>query len=479
VLTLTQSIKLNKIEENVWEIPKSGKMNVPGRIFANEALLSQIRKDRALEQIKNTAHLPGIYKYSIGLPDIHQGYGFSIGGVAALDSEEGGISPGGVGYDINCGVRLLETNLYYENIDESDVRSLTNSIYEKIPAGVGRGRSNISPKELDDILTHGANWAKDQGYAEEKDLLHTEDKGNLEGNPSKVSEKAKARGRPQVGSLGAGNHFLEIQRVDQNFDEKIAKTFGLDEGKITVMIHCGSRGLGHQVASDYLRTMDRKFKNLVNTLPDRQLLYAPAQSSLAKDYLFAMNSAANYAFTNRQLIAYHVREAFQEIFPEAELSQVYDVCHNIAKLETHNIDGINRQVYVHRKGATRSIPKEHPLVPTAYKNVGQPVLLPGTMGTSSYVLVGTQTAIDLTFGSTAHGAGRLMSRKRASNTYRVDQVKNNLRKNHIYIRAHSNRCVIEEAPGAYKNVDDVVQVSHDIGIGQKVTKLVPLGVVKG
>lgn len=476
---MTDAIELNQLNENTWEIPQTGQMNVPGRIFANKALLKQIRNDRSLEQVRNMACLPGIYKYSIGLPDIHQGYGFTIGGVAALDVNDGGISPGGVGYDINCGVRLLRTNLYHENISETEIKALVDLIFQKVPAGVGRGRANINDKQLDEILTNGATWALEMGYATETDLLHTEDEGTLPGDPSKVSDKAKQRGKPQVGSLGSGNHFLEVQRVDELFDPEVAKTFGLEEDQLTVMIHCGSRGLGHQVASDYIRSIDQRHKDLVSALPDRQLLYAPAGSEMAEDYLAAMNAAANYAFTNRQLITHHTREAFTELFVDAELTQVYDVCHNIAKVETHNIDGTNREVFVHRKGATRSIPKGHPLVPPAYKNVGQPVMIPGSMGTSSYVLVGSQTALDLTFGSTAHGAGRTMSRTKAIKSFRANQIQGQLQNKRIYVRGHSKKGIVEEAPQAYKDVDDVVQVSHNVGIGSKVARLTPRGVVKG
>jgi tRNA-splicing ligase RtcB len=476
---MSSNIELNKISDNIWEIPKTGTMNVPGRIFASELLLEKIQNDRSLEQIKNMASLPGIYKYAIGLPDIHQGYGFSIGGVAALDAQEGGISPGGVGYDINCGVRLLQTDLYYENLSQLDVKNLIDNIFIKVPAGVGKGNANISNKQLDDILTNGSQWALENNFADKNDIQKTEDFGHLEGNPSKVSLEAKKRGRPQLGSLGSGNHFLELQKVDQVFDEHVGATFGLKEGRVTIMIHCGSRGLGHQVASDYLRIIDRKFKDIIDVLPDRQLMYAPAQSDEANDYLEAMRAAANYAFVNRQMIAYNTKEAILDLFPSANIEQVYDVCHNIAKLEKHSVDGEEKEVFVHRKGATRSIPKNHKLVPDVYKSVGQPVIIPGSMGTASYVLVGTQGALDLTFGSTAHGAGRVMSRTKALKSFSSEQIRKELHAHNVYIRSHSSKGIVEEAPQTYKDVDEVVEVSHQAGIGQKVSRLIPIGVLKG
>lgn len=476
---MSSKIPLTKISDNIWEIPQEGTMNVPGRIFASEVLLEKIQNDRSLEQVKNMASLPGIYKYAIGLPDIHQGYGFSIGGVAALDTETGGISPGGVGYDINCGVRLLQTDLFYENLSHVDIKNLIDSIYTKVPAGVGKGNANITNAQLDEILKIGSQWAVENGYATQDDVQRTEDFGHLEGNPSKVSSEAKARGRPQLGSLGSGNHFLELQKVETIYDGDVASTFGLQEGQVTLMIHCGSRGLGHQVASDYLRVIDKKYKEEIEKLPDRQLAYAPAQTKEANDYLEAMRAAANFAFANRQLIAHNASEAIYDLFPEANIAQVYDVCHNIAKLEKHKVNGEEKDVFVHRKGATRSIPKNHPLVPNVYKSVGQPVIIPGSMGTASYVLAGSQTALDLTFGSTAHGAGRVMSRTKALKSYSVKEITGQLRAQNIYVKGHSNKGLVEEAPQTYKDVDEVVEVSHNAGIGMKVARLVPLGVVKG
>ena len=459
--------ELIRIDENVWEIPKTGKMLVPGRIFASEELLAPIRQsnDQSLEQIANVAHLPGIQKYSIGLPDVHQGFGYSIGGVAAFDIETGGISPGGVGYDINCGVRLLKTDLFYSDLSDDQIKLLTDTLFSSVPAGVGEGDFKMSPSQLDQVLELGAHWSLENGFGTKDDILHTEDEGLLHGDPSQVSNKAKTRGRPQVGSLGSGNHFLEVQYVDTVFDPAVAKAYGLSEGQVTVMIHCGSRGLGHQVATDYIRDIDREFKELVQALPDRELLYAPIQSQTAQNYISAMNAAANFAFANRQMIAHHVREGIHKLFPDAKVTQLYDVCHNIAKKEEHKIDNEYKQVWVHRKGATRSVPKGHTLVPRAYSDVGQPVIIPGSMGTGSYVLVGTEGALEKTFGSTAHGAGRTMSRTKATKNYQGGQIKQELEQRRIFVRAHSVSGIAEEAPLAYKNIDEVVDVSHYASIG--------------
>ena len=474
-------IQLRQIDSETWEIPKTGGMRVPGRIYASDQLLQAIQgsDDHALEQIANVAYLPGIQKYSIGLPDIHQGYGFSIGGVAALSAEDGGISPGGVGYDINCGVRLLRTDLSYSSLQEKDVKMLVDTLFVTVPAGVGEGDANLSPQQLEDVLRSGSRWALENGFGTKEDVSHTEDEGMLSGDPQKVSNKAKARGRTQLGSLGSGNHFLEVQVVEEVFDRDVASTFGLSEGQICVMIHCGSRGLGHQVATDYLRDMDREFKDQISQLPDRQLCYAPIKSKLAEDYIRGMNAAANFAFANRQMIAHHVREGIHKIFPDAEVKQVYDVCHNIAKKEQHQIGADRMDVWVHRKGATRSLPKGNLLIPQAYRDKGQPVIIPGSMGTGSYVLVGTEDALKLTFGSTAHGAGRIMSRTKALKEYRGSDIRNELQSRKIYVRGHSMAGIAEEAPQAYKNIDEVVGVSHRTRIGTKVVRLKPIGVIKG
>ncbi len=473
-------IKLKKLNEFEWEIPKTRNMNVPGRIFASTKLLESISHDRTLEQLKNMASMPGIYKYSIALPDAHQGYGFCIGGVVALDSKTGGLSPGGVGYDINCGVRLIKTNLVYEDVAPR-IKEIINKIYEFIPAGLGsEGRlRRLSRDEIDNVLNLGVKWALEKGYATKKDLKHTEDEGQLKADASLVSEKAKSRGAKQLGSLGAGNHFMEVQKVEKVFDEKTAKAFGLKLNQIVLMIHTGSRGLGHQICSDYLRQMERTFPYLIKSLPDRELIYAPASTELCDKYFLAMNAAANFAWNNRQLILYWARQAFEKIFPDSELEQVYDICHNIAKKEKHKIDGETREVFLHRKGATRAFPAGRKEVPETYKNYGHPVLLPGSMGTASYVLVGTNEGLKKTFGSTAHGAGRVLSRHAAVNKARGEDVQKQLNKDNIVLKAHSWRVVAEEAPFAYKDIDEVALVSEKTGIARRVVRMVPLGVIKG
>lgn len=479
-------IKLVKESDFKWVIPKTGKMKVPGVVFASEELLSVMKGDLTLGQLRNMTELPGIYKQAICLPDGHQGYGFPIGGVAALDINEGGISPGGIGYDINCGVRLFRTNLTKKEVTPK-INELINTMYSNVPCGVGEGGKlgKIPVNDLYKVLDNGAKWALDNGYAVSEDLTHTEDNGSLEGDHNLVSQKALERGRPQLGSLGAGNHFLEVQVVDKIYDEKVAKAFGITgEGQVTGMIHCGSRGLGHQVCSDYLREMERTNPQLIKSLPDRELIYAPAGSKIAFDYFKAMNAAANYAWVNRQLILHWVRESFESVFKKKAIedlgmNQVYDVCHNICKVEEHTVDGKRVKAYVHRKGATRSMPKGHPLVPKTYEGVGQPVLIPGTMGTASYVLVGGEQSLVETFGSTAHGAGRVMSRHTAIKQYRGETIKKDLMAKGITLKARSLSGVSEESPGAYKDIDEVVRVSDSLGIGKLVARVVPLGVIKG
>jgi len=473
-------VKLKKLNEFEWEIPKTKDMKVPGRIFASTKLLESISHDRTLEQLKNMASMPGIYKYSIALPDAHQGYGFCIGGVVALDSKTGGLSPGGVGYDINCGVRLVRTNLTYEEVIPK-IKEIIKKIYEFIPAGLGsEGRlGRLTKDEINNVLNLGATWAYERDYATKNDLKHTESNGRLNANALFVSDKAKARGAKQLGSLGAGNHFMEIQKVEKIFDEKTAKAFKLEDNQIVLMIHTGSRGLGHQVCSDYLREMERTFPDLINSLPDRELIYAPAGTDLCNKYFLAMNSAANFAWNNRQLILYWARQAFEKVFPNSELQQVYDICHNIAKKEKHKIEGVTKEVFVHRKGATRAFPAGHKQVPEAYKNYGHPVLLPGSMGTSSYVLVGTKEGLEKTFGSTAHGAGRVLSRHAAKNKVKGEEIQKQLNKKNITLKAHSWRVVAEEAPIAYKDINEVAMVSEKTGIARRVVKLTPIGVIKG
>ena len=416
--------------------------------------------------------------------EAHQGYGFPIGGVAATDIEDGVLSPGGVGYDINCGVRVLRTNLERKDV-ESKIKELTQEIFTNVPSGLGSKRKiKLSIRDLDELLAEGVSWSLRNGFGWEEDALHCEANGKLEGaDPSKVSSRAKERGVSQVGTLGAGNHFLEIQYVEKVFDEEAAKVYGLSENQVTVMIHTGSRGLGHQVCSDYLRVMERAVRKYNINLPDRELAAAPGNSPEGQDYLAAMACAANFAWANRQSITHWVRESFQNVFgmsaEDLDMHLVYDVAHNIAKIERHKVNGEVRTVYVHRKGATRAFPPGHPEIPEKYRSVGQPVLIPGTMGTSSYILKGRQEAMELSFGSTAHGAGRVMSRHQAVRSFSGAGVKNKLMSKGIFVRAASIKVVSEEAPEAYKNVDEVAKASHDAGIASLVARLRPLGVVKG
>jgi len=476
---------LKKIRDCVWEVPSDYKkcMRVPGRIYLDDDAIKEVEKG-AVDQVANVACLPGIQKFSIGLPDIHFGYGFSIGGVAAFSARNGIISPGGVGFDINCGVRLLKTNLTEEDV-KPKIRELVDAFFRNVPSGVGsKGKIRLKEGQIDEVLDNGAEWAVENGYGWEEDLHYLEENGKIDAADStKVSEKAKKRGIPQLGSLGSGNHFLEIQRMDKIFDESVAKVFGIEEGQITVMIHTGSRGCGHQICSDYLRIMDKATKRHKIELPDRQLACAPVDSDEAQDYFKAMSAAANYAWANRQMIVHWVRESFEQVYRrDAEdlgLNIIYDVAHNIAKKEVHKIKGRDMELYVHRKGATRAFGPGRDEIPSEYRGVGQPVFIPGTMGTASYVLVGTDIAMEETFGSTAHGAGRKMSRAGAKRTYRGEKVKKMLGDRGIIIKATSMPVIAEEAPGAYKDVDNVVNTSHKAGISMMVGKMVPLGVAKG
>jgi tRNA-splicing ligase RtcB len=417
------------------------------------------------------------------MPDAHQGYGFPIGGVAAFDTESGIISPGGVGFDINCGVRVLSTPL-----SESDVRprikELLEGIFQSVPCGVG-GSSHIRLNEenMAAVLNKGAEWAVENGHGLPEDLRHCEEYGKINlAKPEFVSARAKARGKDQLGTLGAGNHFLEVQVVDKIYKKDVAEHFGiLKEGQVVFMLHCGSRGLGHQVCSDYLRKLEEEYPAIMEKLPEKDLIYAPANSKTAQEYFGAMCSAANYAFANRQIIGNQVRKVFVKLFnvkPE-EIRVVYDVCHNMAKLEEHDIDGVKKKVYVHRKGATRAFGPGKEEIPEDYRDIGQPVLIPGSMGTASWILVGTNKAMHETFGSTAHGAGRTMSRAHANRSWTGEQIKKELADNNILVRSASWRGISEEAPQAYKDVDEVVKVSHEAGIGELVARLTPIGVVKG
>lgn len=480
-------VKIERINDYTWVIPKDSVpgMRVPGVIYADDVLLQKMREDRTLEQCINVAKLPGIYKFSIVLPDGHEGYGFPIGGVAAFDAENGIVSPGGVGYDINCGVRLIGTNLTYNDIKDK-IKQLIDTIFNMVPSGVGsEGKVRLSSSQLDEVLAEGALWAVNNGYGWKSDIERCEANGCLkDANPSSVSSKAKSRGSPQLGTLGSGNHFLEIQIVDKIYDAKVAKVFNIiEEGQVTVMIHTGSRGLGHQVCSDYLMVMERAARKYNLKFPDRELVYAPAKSKEAYDYFSAMACASNYAWANRQLILHWVRESFERVLKQSAeslgMNLVYDVAHNIAKLEDHKINGETRKVYVHRKGATRAFPAGHPELPQEYRSVGQPVIIPGSMGTASYLLLGQLKAMDISFGSTAHGAGRMLSRAQAMKQFTADSIIKRLGSKGIIIRAASRDGIIEEAPEAYKDIDRVAHVSNNVGIATLVARFIPVAVAKG
>jgi len=479
--------KIRQIDEVRWEISQDYKrgMLVPARIYADAEMLEEMSRDLTLEQATNVSFLQGIYKYSITLPDGHQGYGFPIGGVAATDAETGVISPGGVGYDINCGVRLLRTNLEKKDAVPK-LRQLVETIFRNVPSGLGStGHVKLTPAQLDLVLESGASWGIENGFGWKEDLDRLEEGGCMAGaDAKKVSAEAKHRGFPQLGSLGSGNHFLEVQTVDKIYEPEIARKFGIDhEGQVTVMIHTGSRGLGHQVCSDYLRMMERAVHQYKIMLPDRELVNVPFTSPEGQAYFSAMACAANYAWANRQMIAHWVRQSFEQVFGrDAEslgLHIIYDVAHNIAKLEKHRVDGGDKKVVVHRKGATRAFGPGHPDIPPIYRDVGQPVLIPGDMGTASYVLVGTEQAMQETFASTAHGAGRHMSRAASLRQFRGEDVRRELESKGIIVRAAKISVIAEEAPGSYKQVDRVCEISHKAGIARKVARLVPIGVAKG
>ncbi|MBD3413960.1 MAG: RNA-splicing ligase RtcB [Candidatus Aminicenantes bacterium] len=473
-------MKLRQINEYTWEIPKQGDMKVPAVIYSSSSLIEGVTKDRALDQARNMACLSGIQKAAYVMPDAHQGYGFPIGGVAGFDMDQGIISPGGVGYDINCGVRLLRTDFNEKELS-SHKKVLIDAIFNKIPTGVGKGRSRtLKGKEIKQICIQGARWVVEKGYGVQEDLERTEEQGCIKpADPGFLSSRAISRGSNQLGSLGSGNHFLELQKVTQIYDSKTAETFGINsKDQILVMIHCGSRGLGHQVASDYIKLMEKEIGT--QGLPDRQLVNAPIQSKLGEKYYKAMNSAVNFAFANRQMIAHLIREVFENVLgTSGNMKQVYDVCHNVAKFEDHKIKGKNTRMCIHRKGATRSFGPGHKEIPNIYRHEGQPVLIPGSMGTSSYVLVGTQKAEQLSFSSTAHGAGRVMSRRQALRSFRGEKIKKELESRGIELRAAGWKSVAEEASQVYKDVDEVVRVSDSLGIGKSVVKADPIAVIKG
>ena len=477
---------LRKINEYEWEIPKSyrGDMLVPVRVFVSNDLLDTVLRDKSLEQAVNAATLPGLVGHVTVMPDMHQGYGFPIGGVAATRYPDGVISPGAIGYDINCGVRLLASKIPYDSAEEY-LDQLASTLNAYCPSGVGgKGSVPLSEKDLDNVCLEGSRWALRKGFATEMDLRHTEEGGRLDGaDPSFVSKRAKDRGRPQLGTLGAGNHFIEVDIVDRIFDEEAAQVMGLEEGNLVLQIHCGSRGFGHQICTDYVDDFQKAIHKYGIKLPDRELVCAPMNSPEGQAYMAAMHCAANYAFANRQILADHARRAFEDTLKGKvqnwHLHQVYDIAHNMGKIETHMIDGQPVKVCVHRKGATRAFGPGSPELPGEYQKIGQPVLVPGSMGTASWVLVGTEGSMAQSFGSTCHGAGRMMSRSKAKKEVRGDKLRNQLEKAGIRVRAGSMAGLAEEAPIAYKDVDAVVETVAGAEIARKVARLVPVAVIKG
>ncbi len=475
-----------RITPYIHEIPKSHRhdMRVPARFYADGELLEMALDDKSLDQLVNTATLPGIVKYALAMPDIHQGYGFPIGGVIATALPDGVISPGGVGYDINCGVRLLATHLDFADV-QPHLNELASALQANCPSGVGRGGDiRLNSRELDKLVTEGSQWALKNGYATEMDLERTEENGRLAGaDPGKVSDRAKKRGLDQIGTLGAGNHFIEVDRVDEVFDEKAAQRMGLFPGQIVTQIHCGSRGFGHQICTDYVKRFQKVIHKYGIQLPDRELVCAPLSSPEGQDYLAAMKAAANYAFVNRQVLTFLIRRSFDEALRgkvhKTTVYQIYDIAHNMAKIETHDVDGRSMEVCVHRKGATRAFGPGSPVLPDVYRDIGQPVLVPGSMGTASWVLVGTAGSMAQSFGSTCHGAGRTMSRRQAKRTIRGTELREELEESGIHVRAGSMAGLAEEAPTAYKDVDRVIEVVHGAGIAKKVARIVPVAVVKG
>jgi tRNA-splicing ligase RtcB len=479
--------KLEKVDEYRWRIPRSYKtgMRVDGLVYADEPMLRQIIDDQAPEQVANVAFLPGIVGYSLAMPDIHWGYGFAIGGVAAMKVSDGVVSPGGVGFDINCGVRILRTNLVREEVAPK-INELVDALFYAVPSGLGsKGKIKLRSGEIDDVLVKGSRWAVNSGYGRKEDLDTTEERGEIPGaDPARVSQRAKERGIPQLGTLGSGNHFLEVAVVDEIYEPEVAAVMGLDRvGQVVVYVHCGSRGLGHQVADDYIKEMLRAMQKYRIEVPDRQLACAPVKSPEGQAYLAAMRAAANYAWANRQCITHWVREAFCRVLEIGEaaagLELIYDVTHNIAKIEEHLVDAKNDQLCVHRKGATRAFPAGHPDIPKKYSAIGQPILIPGDMGRVSYILAGTEKAMKETWGSTCHGAGRRESRAAAKKQLNGREVLNMLEARGIAVRAGSLSGLAEEAPEAYKDVTDVVRVAHGAGISKKVARTRPIAVVKG
>ncbi len=480
-----EKIEVRQVGDCLWEIPKKGGMRVAGRIYASRELMEEIREDPCLEQVANVAHLPGIVGYSLAMPDIHWGYGFPIGGVAAVDAEEGVISPGGVGYDINCGVRLARTNLRFEEIQDK-LDPLADALFEAIPCGVGAegAIAKLSKGEEKKLVVKGAAWAVEQGFGQPEDIEHTEEKGRLAGaDPGALSDEALERGLTQVGTLGSGNHFLEVDRVEEIYLPDVASALGLELGQVVIIVHCGSRGLGYQTCEDFLKVMGKAMEQYHIHLPDRQLACAPVTSPEGRQYLAAMACAANYAWANRQVIMRLAERAFLQVLKisprDLGLALIYDVCHNIAKPEEYEIEGVRRKVWVHRKGATRAFGPGHPAIPEVLRSLGQPVLIPGDMGRYSFLLVGTEKAMRETFGSTCHGAGRVMSRAQAKKAGRGLDLDREMAKRGVVARYRGRGTFAEEMPYAYKDVADVVEVVDRVGISRKVAKFKPVAVIKG
>jgi len=476
--------ELAEISPWCWEIPRSGCMNVPGRVFADRSLIERAGQEQALEQVRNVACLPGIEVASLAMPDIHWGYGFAIGGVAAFNVESGVISPGGVGYDIACGVRLIRTNLVAADVADT-VPALAHEISRSIPAGVGRhGNVRLKSRELDELMTKGVPWLISRGFGWPEDVESIEDGGVLDGaNPDFVSSRARDRGFNQPGTLGAGNHFIEVQRVEQIFDEGAAEAFGIFKGQLCAMVHSGSRGLGHQVCTDFVKIMLGAASQAGITLPDRQLACAPVDSTEGRRYYAAMACAVNFARGNRQVMTHLLRQSFEYVFKQSAeklgLELVYDVAHNVAKFEEHEVGGTRKKLCVHRKGATRSFPAGHPDIPAKYRHIGQPVIVPGDMGTASYLLKGGPAAMTESFGSTCHGAGRVLGRRAARRQIQGHELKTRLEAQGITVKAGKTSTLAEEAPEAYKDIDKVVEICHNAGLSLRVARLRPMGVIKG
>ncbi len=483
---MPSNIDLKRISDCVWEIPQSGGMRVPARVYADDTLMQAIRQDASLEQAANVAHLPGIVKHSLAMPDMHWGYGFPIGGVAATDPANGGVvSPGGVGYDINCGVRLVRTDLTLDDV-QPRIKDVVQQLFKDIPTGVGSKKAigKLNDTELDAALHDGAKWAVAKGYGADEDIARTEEQGCLRhADAYALSDRARKRGVDQMGTLGSGNHFLELDLVEEVYDEAAAAAFGLEAGRVAMQIHCGSRGLGHQVCDDSIRIMQAAVKKYGFDLLDRQLCCAPCESEGGERYMAAMAAAANFAWANRQVIMHlavrSIAKALRRESRSLGARLVYDVCHNIAKFEEHDVGGARRRLCVHRKGATRAFGPGHPLTPEPYRAVGQPVLIPGDMGTASFVMAGTDKAMAETFGSSCHGAGRVMSRNKAIKRGKGRRIGDELRKAGVYVWAKDVRTLSEEMPEAYKDVRNVVNVMHQAGITRKVARLKPIGVIKG